>query len=234
MFEAEKQDYEKNGWALFQGVFAKKEMHLLRGLAWKALHLASPSDVQWKNETHPALLFSPKGLEPFSKDPRMQKIAKAFLGPDIRQLNNQFYYRLPGDGDTFAWHQDICFRTPKEDFVGVEEGYLQTAIIVDDWTQDNSPINFVDGSHKQGDLGLVPRDDSESGLRGSLSDEAFDETIPKAKSGDVLVWSVMVVHGSDKNRSDQSRMYYMNGLAKADCVKTDRFPWYMRDGELQK
>jgi hypothetical protein len=41
-----------------------------------------------------------------------------------------------------------------------------------------------------------------------------------AKAGDVLTWSNTVVHGSEPNKSDQARGYFMNGFrarSLAEC-----------------
>lgn len=161
----------------------------------------------------------------------MADIARSILGENIVQLNNQIYFRLPGDGDQFGWHQDIAFRVPPDKFNRIETGYLQTAIIIDDMDAENGAIEYVKGSHLWSDLSLVPRDGSENGLR-VFDRSKFNGEKITAKSGDVLVWSVMIVHGSEPNQSTRSRMYYMNGLAKSECVNGIEFPWYMRDGNI--
>ncbi|SVE25403.1 uncharacterized protein METZ01_LOCUS478257, partial [marine metagenome] len=33
----------------------------------------------------------------------MQNLVRTFLGDDVRQINNQIYFREQGDLDTFAW-----------------------------------------------------------------------------------------------------------------------------------
>ena len=45
-----------------------------------------------------------------------------------------------------------------------------------------------------------------------------------------MIWSVMIVHGSEANTSDQSRMTYMNGFCKSDSVLD--YPDYLVDGRL--
>jgi ectoine hydroxylase-related dioxygenase (phytanoyl-CoA dioxygenase family) len=221
---------ERNGVARINGVFNKDEINDLRGLSWKAFRDAADGSIQWRGH-FPALLFSPTGLDKFRTDERLAKIARSILGDNILQLNNQVYFRLPGDGDQFAWHQDISFRIPKEKFNQIETGYLQTAIVIDPMRRENSPIEFVYGSHKKGELNLVPRNGSEQGLR-SFRDWEFAGRPMCAEPGDVLIWSVMTVHGSRINKSNWPRMYYMNGLAKAECVIGNEFPWYMKDGKI--
>jgi hypothetical protein len=222
--------YEANGVARINGVFTNEEINELRCLSWKAFRDAPDGQIQWKNN-FPALLFGPQGLEKFQKNERLANIARTVLGKDILQLNYQLYFRLPGDGDQFNWHQDISFRTPIAAYDQIETGYLQTAIVIDPMTRENSPIEFVLGSHKKGDLGLIPRDNTERSLRDSKG-SSFYGTPMTAQPGDVLIWSVMIVHGSRKNESQLSRMYLMNGFAKTECVKINQFPVYMQNGKV--
>lgn len=228
----------EKGYAVIPGVFSKETMDHVRERAYSLIGSPFPDN---KNEylqvrrdpqgnERPALLFWPQSqngyLAEVAKGPILREIVTYFLGPHVRQLNNQIYFREAGDGDQFAWHQDICFRTPPEDFDGVEERYLQTIIAVDDITEDNGAVEFIPESHLMGDLNLIPRDDSEKGLRvfnrGTWSGEKLT-----AKSGDVLIWGLLTVHGSEPNVSARDRMTYMNGFcAEAALLNKSRFPVY--------
>ena len=99
----------------------------------------------------PSLLFWPclmdKTFLKFRNDKRLADIAQKYLGGNIRQLNSQFYFRRPKDGDTFNWHTDMRFRLASETFPNIKDGYLQTAIICDDWTKDNGAVEYILGSH---------------------------------------------------------------------------------------
>lgn len=219
-----------NGYALIAGVFPKSRIDKLRAAVLEALTFPGPN-IQWRGD-FPALFFEPPHTYLDAMRARIAPIVQEVLGPNVLQLNNQYYFRLPGDGDEFAWHQDISFRTPPELFDGIETRYLQTAIIVDHMGPSNGGIEFIPGSHKSGDLALVPRDGSERGLREFKRGERKG-VIVDAHPGDVLVWSVMAVHGSEPNVSHFPRAYYMNGFASSDAVKDKtRFPWYLREGRL--
>ena len=214
--------YHRDGVCLIPGAYKPEDINAMRALAWRAYRSAGTDQIQWRG-VYPALLFWPVGLDAYTRMKPLTTIAHAILGPKITQLNKQIYFRLPGDGDQFAWHQDISFRQPEENYVGIEDGYLQTAIIIDDMDAENGAIEYVKGSHKKGNLNLIPRDGTERGLRSYDRDSFVGEPVT-AKSGDLLIWSVMIVHGSQPNRSTRSRMYYMNGLARSECVLTNEFP----------
>lgn len=237
-----KEDFEKFGYVRIPGVFGQQMVHAIRSAAYLAIAPRLFQDkgaLQTVRNEHgyefPALLFWPKEVSPVLRDATdlICGYVKHFLGDNILQLNNQYYFRHAGDNDQFAWHQDITFRTPKEDYDQIETRYLQTAIIVDEMNSENGGIEFIPDSHKWGECtDLIPRDDSERGLRKFVQGHLAGTTAV-AKPGDLLLWSVMVVHGSRPNNSQRSRSYYMNGFAAADAVKVEgRFPWYMRNGRL--
>ena len=161
-----------------------------------------------------------------------------FLGNNVKQLNNQFYFRLPGDGDSFAWHQDVMFRKPIERHPHIvdDDGYLQTSIVVDEITNENSPIEYILGSNKLGNLKL-DENKNWKGLRGYMSNEIpynarnliCKKNLRTARRFDNLEFS-FTIHGSSQNLSNSSRMYYMNGFANANNAFD--WPWYLKSGRL--
>ena len=219
--EKELEIYKKQGYVRIKNVFDEKECAQIKAEAYEEL-IKCPDDhprLQWKNKK-PALLFWPQDYNQFLRkivfDPKMKKIVYQFLGTkEVRQINNQIYFRESGDGDQFAWHQDICFRTPPQDFHEIEANYIQTVIAVDP-IKDNGAIEFIPGSHYK-NLNLIPRDNSELGLRKFVRGDWKGEKVV-AHAGDVLVWNLLVVHGSEENISERSRMTYMSGFAAEKSV----------------
>ncbi len=230
-----KKIYDFQGYVRIPGVFTKDEMLRLSGEAYAVLMTdAGKAQTQWRG-ARPALMFGPADMSDYikrvSRDRRLQDIVTSFLGPDTRQLNNQIYFREAGDGDEFGWHQDVCFRTPPERFSNIESNYLQTIICVDEMNPQNGAIEFIPGSHKwETNNNLVPRDNSERGLRTFNRGTWRGEKV-KANPGDVLLWSVMTVHGSEKNTSTANRMNLMNGFcADSALVEKAAFPIYTKGG----
>lgn len=188
---------------------------------------------------YPALLFWPCFVSPiidsFSKSQEMQFIVSKFLSRNVKQLNNQCYFRLPGDMDEFAFHQDIMFRYPLDQYPSIveDDGYLQTAIFVDKQTIENSPIIFALGSHKLGDVKLHSVDNLEKFRKFKQEKYLSDRFKLKTFSinpGDMLLWSSLTIHGSKKNKSESSRMYLMNGFARSKNCHP--YPDYMINGKL--
>lgn len=156
-------------------------------------------------------------------DFRMQEIVKEYIGNNVRQINNQIYFREAGDKDQFAWHRDTIFREQHIFSSNVETDYLQTIIAVDNIREDNGAVEFIEGSHRWEKFSRPRnlREFERSGMKG---------TKYIANKGDVLVWSVMIVHGSESNFSNSDRMTYMNGFCKTRS--TNSYPDYMVDGKI--
>ena len=51
-----------------------------------------------------------------------------------------------------------------------------------------------------------------------------------AKKGSVLIWSVMIVHGSEPNHSNSNRMTYMNGFCRTKACAG--YPHYLIGGKV--
>lgn len=241
-----KEEFERDGVVVIPGVFTQDEVNKIRAEAYFALAEAQrvelyPCYDRVRNQFRivdgvrfPALTFFPSltsvYLNKVRTDKRVSDLVSAFLGPDIKQINNQVYFRLPGDKDEFAWHQDIFFRIPKEDFPGIESAYLQTLIVVDEITEENGAVEYVLGSHKNKDLELLEHNsDAPKNLR-TLQRGQFHGTKITAKPGDMLMWSTMIIHASDQNNTTSPRMTYMNGFASASASKYH--PYYMKDGKI--
>ena len=211
------------GIELIPGVFSLAEVEKMRGQAYRALYQAKKDKLNYLQEQDgwPALLFWPSKtnayLDQVRKDPRLVEIVQKHLGPKVRQVNNQLYYRFPGDGDSFGWHRDVRFRK----HIRSASDYLQTIIAIDEITEDNGAVEFVEGSHEGGPRADVDfngdlRKFERAGIRG---------TKWTAKPGDVMIWRLDILHGSEENRSDRSRLTYMNGFCHADALD-DGWPMY--------
>ena len=212
--------YEK-GIVKIPSVFTSAECDAIKSAAYAV------SDEQIQSSGYPhvpseqaynkkSLIFFPTlasdYLNSIRIDPRMVSLVKELLGQNVRQINNQVYFREAGDKDTFAWHRDTIFRESSQFAKTVETDYLQTVIAVDDITENNGAVEFIEGSHLWPEFDRPP--DLRQFERGNLSGTKYT-----ANKGDVLMLSVKIVQGSDANVSDSPRMTYMNGFCKSDSVK---------------
>jgi len=245
--------YNDDGVVVIPGVFAKSEIDKIRACSFMAL--TKLNEIKHRGYRHnqletissggvefPSIIFWPSLVENYLNmiriDIRLNSIAKSILGDNIKQLNNQIYYRLPGDNDNFAYHQDIMFRYPRYHYPNIVEknAYLQTSIVCDEMDENNAPIHYIIGSHKYGDLNLVNLKKQHLELRESSIDNVPEQVkdLPvrsyNAKPGDVIIWSALNIHGSSGNKSNRSRIYYMNGFCSSSNSKA--WPDYMINGEI--
>jgi len=229
-----KNEYLKKGVIVIPNVFTAEECDEIKRQAYsikdedikKAGYPHSPSETAYNKRS---LIFFPalanEYVNTIRTDERMVGLVKEFIGDDVRQINNQIYFRESGDEDQFAWHQDIMFREAGSFNGDVENDYFQTIIAIDDITEENGAIEFIEGSHKTMRIG-APQN-LRVFNRGDLKGTKYT-----AKKGDVLIWSVLTVHGSEPNKSNKDRMTYMNGFCRTKATKT--YPDYLVNGDIIK
>lgn len=227
-------EYQEKGVIVIPNVFSSDECDEIKQQAYavkdedikKAGYPHGPSETAYNKRS---LIFFPalanEYLNDIRTDQRMVEHAREWIGDDIRQINNQVYFREHGDNDQFAWHRDIIFRESRSFTGDVVDDYFQTIIAVDDITEDNGAIEFIEGSHKWDDF---PRPKNLRKFhRGELVGTKYT-----ANKGDLLIWSVLIVHGSERNVSNADRMTYMNGFCRTKAAKS--YPDYLIDGKVVK
>ena len=224
--------YREKGVVVIPDVFTSEECDELK----KQAYAVKDEDIKASGYPHQpsetaynkrSLIFFPalcnKYINDIRTDKRMADLVREFIGEDVRQINNQVYFRESGDNDQFAWHQDIMFREPHIFNDDVEEDYFQTIIAVDDIDEDNGAIEFIEGSHKT--QKIQPPNNLRVFQRNGMNGTKYI-----AKKGSVLIWSVLTVHGSEPNQSKKDRMTYMNGFCRAKA--SNKYPYYMKNGNV--
>ena len=231
MFDRFKKRFDSKGIAVIPFVFSSQECDEIKRQAYEV------TDEQIKSSGYPhvpseqafnkkSLIFFPALANDYINkiriDDRLKSIVQYFLGDDVKQINNQIYFREPGDEDSFAWHRDTIFRENDIFNSHLETDYLQTIIAIDDISEENGAVEFIEGSHDWEEF-HTPN------LRGF---ERHDLKGIKytANKGDVMLWSVKIVHGSEPNESTSSRMTYMNGFCRSRACNS--YPDYLIDGKI--
>ncbi len=130
-------------------------------------------------------------------------LARAMLGEPPVLFQDHLVSKTPGTVDAVKWHQDYSY-WPLDRPIG-----LTMWIALDDATQDNGCLNYLPGSHSQGER--QPADFVAGAVLGTAAelpplvvDEAARVSVPVA-AGTVLVHDPLVLHMSFGNSTTTAR-----------------------------
>jgi hypothetical protein len=238
--EQQVKDFYERGWFVLEGVFNTREIARARA-AFERLFDAAQElrDTQMHNGAFFVLDAPPVGpvvlkrvvwaggAEPdlltLSADPRLVGPALQLLGAKAcEQLLCQAHFKMPHDGVSFDWHQDIQHRDKGPGTWADRNGagsYVQTILLIDDMTPDNGPLQFVptpvmrepSAAPPSADGPLYRFSQDEAPFRRAIAPE--EAVTLTGKAGSVLVFGPYAVHGSVANTSDQPRRVLINGYA---------------------
>lgn len=128
-------------------------------------------------------------------------------------LINQLHYKLPNDGVSFKWHQDVQNRRLFDknwQNVNGKGSFIQAIIALDEMTPANGPLLIVPGSHTKGDLLLDLITDSKE----LESKVGISRAVPiEMRPGDLLLLHPALVHSSKANESGRPRRVLINGFS---------------------
>lgn len=165
-------------------------------------------------------------LELHRRDPRMLALLEPLIGHNIRQIVNQLHWKTPGSTFAVSFHRDRINRRPAEAFRALATSYVQTATVIDPMTADNGALLVVPGSHLRKPRSVHPGTGNfvaGNVSRAYLSNEGFcdaDLVSIYAQPGDVVLWHVDTIHGSEMNESNEDRCLYINGYVDArNCMR---------------
>lgn len=174
-------------------------------------------------------------LEYLRRDPRLLTLLQPLLGDDIKQIANQIHWKPPGGKLTsYRYHQDIRFREHPEDFSDIEGGCLNMGLAIDPQTDDNGALRLIPGSHRNGYLGLsddgpvMTGTNTEEELRAAGLDPG-SIVVCELEPGDIVLWTLLTVHGSAPNTSTRDRRFNINSYVRADS--TERGEWAFKNGD---
>ena len=151
-------------------------------------------------------------FEALIHDPRILDVTESLIGANIQILADQALLKPALHGGALPWHQDNAYfnLTPPDS--------VTCWIALTDVTEENSPVRFLPGSHKNG---LI---EHKAGFEGTILREAKVDA-----SGAVTVtlpvggasWHHCdVLHQSQPNRSPRPRPAYAIQFFSASCRST--------------
>ena len=246
--------YWEHGYAVVRGVFTKAEMADVQAESRRIYELGKQhhATYRYKNVLYEILPESYAGrryvlqahwiawvsplFERLRRDPRVLAVMEPLLGPDIKQVAQQIHWKPPGAKNRtgYRFHQDLRFRERKDAFRDLMTSYINTGLAIDPATRENGCLQVFPGSHKLGYLGLS--DDGPIMKGTTQADELVRAGLEPAKvvdlelePGDLALWGLLTVHGSNANNSVRDRAFGIQSYVRADS--SDRGEWAFRGGE---
>lgn len=225
----EKKAFHEGGFVVLRGLFRDDEVRAARSALERLYATAQTLRATGDHEGSFFVLSAPPegpvvvqrvvwagGMEPvllrLTEDPRLVEPALDLLGTSqCEQLLCQAHFKMPNDGVSFDWHQDIQHRDKGNGTwrdVNGRGSYVQTILLVDDMTEENGPLEFV--RMHAGELDERRRLVNVDGRPRVDAARAVPVT---GRAGDVLLFGPYAVHGSTPNLSSMPRRVLISGYA---------------------
>jgi len=149
--------------------------------------------------------------------PALLRLAAAINGEDFAPFQEGIIIKQPGEGKSFAWHQDGTTHWDTPDFTPVSHG-INIMVQLYGSTPANG-VWFVPGSqHAKADIGM-------------LAERAGGNCLPDAvplvcRPGDVAIANRQVLHGSFANTSADPRVTFSLGFQpRKSVIGVTGYPW---------
>ena len=245
--------YWAHGYAIVRGLYTKAEMAEVQAECQAIYQEGLKHHATWrhKNVLYEILPESFAGrrymvqahwmawVRPFferlRRTPQMYAVLSPLLGRNIKQIAQQLHWKPSGAPLTgYRFHQDLRFRERAGDFKDLMTTNINFGLAVDPATKANGCLRIIPDSHTKGYLGLA---DDGPIMKGSTeAQELRNAGLDPAKiievelePGDLAIWGLLTVHGSQPNTSDQDRCFMISSYTKAENSPS-RGEWTFRDG----
>jgi ectoine hydroxylase len=243
--EHESREFWTRGYIVVRNAFRPDEMAILKDVIQRNALMnehAERARIKSTGRTRPSfdttvVWNDTSGDDIFAKVTRSCKIMdrlEACFGDDVYVYHNKVTLKYPGMVG-FSFHQDYAY--------WYEMGNLfpdmaSTFVAIDRATLENGCLRILEGSHKLGRINHVYRDGvSDSGVdpeRLQVIRKVCREVPIEMDSGDAVIFHGNALHGSDDNRSEQSRMALIGcyNTRHNSPYKTDGHPTYQRQSRV--
>lgn len=226
--------YHEHGWLRIPQVFTATEMaaldHDLERLIerwasaeqgwtgpWRAVYMDADTEKRSKLVAmHDLGLYSQAWAEACQQH-RLCDAMADLLGPNVELHHSTLHAKPPETGHPFPMHQDWAF------YQHADGRYVDALVHLDDTSDRNGEIRFLDGSHRLGALEHVTSFPDGTPCSPHLPTGLWrleDTVAVPAKRGDVVVFNIHTIHGSYVNRSDRVRRLVRIGYRDPDNAQS--------------
>ncbi len=228
--------YKENGYLHIPGMFSAEETaemsdHLnwlidvwaMKDAGWTGPWRKKYMDVETEKKSklialHDLQYYSDVWARAITKRKISGAMADLLDGGPVELHHSTLHVKPPETGHPFPMHQDWAF------YKHADERYVDVLVHLDDTRHENGEIRFLAGSHKQGALDHIVKDEEGKGCTPHLPFEKYklEDTVPvPAKKGDIVVFNIFTIHGSHVNVTDKMRRLVRIGYKHPENVQTE-------------
>ncbi len=194
-----REEFRQNGYIVLREFFTKDEaIDLLEEIKVTSRYYDKPADedTDRMHFFHNVYRRS-KHLQNFCCQPRIIDLFEQLIGPSFWIRWDHAVLKNAG-GEEYPWHQDNAYSK-------VKDASFQLWVALTDADEQTGGLQFQKGSHLKGHQPHRPF----SGRHIICDTKVGNEVRLHAKAGDVIVFSSMILHRSEPNRSEGERWVYI-------------------------
>jgi len=240
--EAQRAQFERDGYLFFPGHFSPEETRVLTD-AVPALYAEREAwNVREKGSDAVRTNFAAHlHSEPFARlarHPRMVEPVMDLFGEAVYMHQFKINGKMAFEGDVWQWHQD--YGTWLNDDLMPTERAMNVAIFLYEVSEFNGPLMFIPGSHRKGvveaqhDLTTTsyPLWTVDNALIAQLVERAGGRdggiVAPKGPAGSMILFHSCLVHASGSNLSPFNRVaVYLSLCAVGNHIRRFKRPEYI-------
>lgn len=211
MNEEYKNQFKEQGFVILKKVFSEERLQEIRCLQEEIVNYVE------KNLEDPFFSYSIKHrndqgvlYDLYQRHPEFQEMAtnkvildclETVLGKNFYLYDNSLIYKPKGRKNGVPWHQDFISRP-------TEPLKIIVWMAIDNVTKENGAVQFIPGSHKNGHLPWhrVAGETHHDRVDYEYVEKFKDKIIyGELEAGDVLLFNMLLLHGSDEINSDKPR-----------------------------
>ncbi len=229
--------YDKNGYVVIKNLINQKEIKKIKSSLYKHINKNLSSfkgrDVAIiKNTKTISSIHNLKKwtqVKSIQNSKKIQNLAKIFLKSKVKNFGAELFAKPAKIGLPAPIHQDNHY------WHLIDDKGITLWIALDNSNKKNGAVFYYKGSHK---LGLLEHKLSKvTGLSQELKYKDilkyFKKTTPELKVGDALIHNCMIIHGSNRNKSQNSRigltMRFISSSNKFNIINKKKY-----ESELRK
>ena len=225
--ESEVKKYHEDGYLIPNFTMPEKDL-----LEIEELHISLIKKFPKFRNYCPAVLLHDESFLKYCFNNEILNIIELLIGKNFALWNSSFFAKPAFNGHATPWHQDGQYWPIRP---------LATCSVwlaIDDATSENGCLKFIKGSHKNKKIKKHKINKSE---KLTLNQELLKSEYIEEKSvnlilkrGQISLHDVYMVHGSDENKSSNSRRAMTMRFMPTTSVFDHRFVFNTRDFSITK